>query len=74
MTLRAAASRCRTMGESSPITSTGSRIERVACRSPSEPSSSDAVVAAFNTERQGGSGSSRAPFAVIRDRALDLIK
>ena len=38
------------------------------------PASSDAVVVAFNTEKLGGSGSSRSSFQVIRDRALDLIR
>jgi CubicO group peptidase (beta-lactamase class C family) len=38
------------------------------------PATSDAIVAAFNTEKQGGSGSSRSSFAVIRDHALDLIR
>ncbi len=38
------------------------------------PATGDAVVAAFNTELQGGSRSSRSSFQVIRDRALDLIR
>jgi len=38
------------------------------------PATSDAIVAAFNTEKQGGSWSSRSSFSVIRDRALDLIR
>lgn len=38
------------------------------------PSNGDAVVVAFNTTKQGGSGASRSSFQVIRDRALDLIK
>lgn len=38
------------------------------------PATGDAVVAAFNTEVQGGSGSSRSSFQVIRDWALDLIR
>jgi CubicO group peptidase (beta-lactamase class C family) len=38
------------------------------------PATSDAVVVAFNTEKQGGSGSSQSSFQAIRDRALDLIR
>jgi CubicO group peptidase (beta-lactamase class C family) len=38
------------------------------------PATSDAVVVAFNTTKQGGSGSLRSSFQVIRDRALELIK
>ena len=38
------------------------------------PATGDAVVAAFNTEYQGGSKPSRSSFQVIRDRALDLIR
>ncbi len=38
------------------------------------PATADAVVAAFNTNKQGGSGSSRSSFQVIRDHALDLIR
>ena len=38
------------------------------------PVTSDAIVVAFNTEKQSGSGSSRSSFSEIRDRALDLIK
>jgi CubicO group peptidase (beta-lactamase class C family) len=38
------------------------------------PATSDAVVVAFNTEKIGGSGSSRSSFQVIRDRALELIR
>jgi CubicO group peptidase (beta-lactamase class C family) len=38
------------------------------------PTTSDAVVVAFNTEKQGGTGASRSSFQVIRDRVLDLIR
>jgi hypothetical protein len=38
------------------------------------PITSDAIVAAFNTEKQSGSGASRSSFSAIRDRALDLIR
>ena len=38
------------------------------------PRTGDAVVAAFNTIKQGGSGSARSSFQSIRDRALELIR
>ena len=38
------------------------------------PTTSDAVVVAFNTEKQGGTGASRSSLQVIRDRVLDLIR
>jgi CubicO group peptidase (beta-lactamase class C family) len=38
------------------------------------PVTADAIVAAFNTERESGSGASRSSFVAIRDGALDLIR
>ena len=38
------------------------------------PATSDAVVVVFNTLKEGGSGSARSSFQVIRDRALELIR